>query len=102
MTQERPSLARILNSVGLVATSLAASIFALDVVSGLLRASEVPVLAQRTVLLLTGISLALSQWRITAALGRRVRARPVEHPVVTGCSYAASGILLALVALIVP
>ena len=101
MNQERPSLTRILNSVGLVATSLAASIFALEVVFGLLRASEVPALAQRAVLLLTGIYLALTQWKITGALGRRVRARPVEHPVVTGSSYAASGILLALVALIV-
>jgi len=96
-----PTPARILNALGLVGASLALSYFAIDTISGLLQIAEAPVQVQRAVLLLLGTSLAIGQWPVTSALARRLRTTLIEHPLVTGCSYLASGMLLVFVALLV-
>jgi hypothetical protein len=93
--------ARILNTLALVGTALAVSYFAIDALAGFLRVSEVGVQVQRGVLFVFGTSLGLGQWPITVALARRLRAEPLEHPLATGCSYFASGVLLVFVALLV-
>ena len=99
MEEPKPSPGRILNSVGIVATTLLGSIFVFQNVWGLLIASEAPSLVQRAVLLLVGIALALSQSTMATALGRHVSARVVEHSIVSGAVYVAGGFLLVLTAM---
>lgn len=90
---------RVLYSVGIVATTLLASVFVFQNVWGLLIASEVPFLAQQAVLVSSGITLALSQPTMASALGRRAGAEVVEHTVVDVALLVATGFMLVLTAM---
>lgn len=98
MEEPRVSTGRILHSVGIVAVTLMGSVFLFQNVWGLLSISDLPSALLRGVLLMTGVTLAVSQFPASRALSRRVGPTMVDHVVVSGSLFLATLTLLILTA----
>ena len=67
--------------------------------SALLLLSEVPVVAQKAVLMFVTVSLGLGQWALALGFARRLKTNLNDGRLVSACAFCSSVLLFAVAAL---